>query len=328
MNIINLLKNKFDRILTKKEVIIVAVVIIPLMIGAAVLFSNKAMSKTNIVLITQDDQKVPQNDRFNISIMKEKPDLVSLLMGKYDVIVEEKSTGSYEVTVVMKNKNDKEIIENFFNYGQSLDGYESVDLERGLGTKVVGFIIMVVIMQGVALTILYPEDRQLKTFRRILTAPVNEKEYLLAQGIFTFVCLYIPTYLAISIAKVFFGVKMGFSLGMLAILVAIITALTTSFALFISAVLEENQSLAATGIATITCLLAGCFNYFTTNNKVVDTILSILPQKAYMTLLSGIEKGSKILDFRVELIYLIAWIIVLWLLGSFISKRKMNKGIY
>lgn len=328
MNIINLLRNKFDRIVTKKEIIIVAVVIVPLMIGTAVLFSGKEVSKTNVALITQHEQKVPENDRFNIQVMKEKPDVVSLLMGKYDAIVEEKSTGSYEVTVVMKNKNDKEIIENFFNYGQSLDGYESIDRERGVGTKVIGFIIMIVIMQGVALTILYPEDRQLKTFRRILTAPVNEREYLLAQGIFTFVCLFIPTYLAVVIAKVCFGVNMGFSVGMIAILIGILTALTTAFALFISAALEENQPLAATGIATITSLLAGCFNYFMTNNKIVDTILSILPQKEYMTLIAGVEKGREILDFRGEFIYLLVWTIALWLIGSFISKRKMNKGIF
>jgi ABC-2 type transport system permease protein len=74
---------------------------------------------------------------------------------------------------------------------------------------------MIVLMQGVALMLLFPEDRTLKTIKRVLTSPVSEKQYLFAQGIFTFLCLYIPTYLAVLITKVCFSMDVGFSLGML-----------------------------------------------------------------------------------------------------------------
>lgn len=328
MNVINLFINKLDRIVTKKEVIIMAIVIIPIMIVTAVLFSERVGMKTKIALVSENVQSIPQYDKFKIEVMDKKPAVSNLLLGNYDVIVEEKSKGSYEITTVIKSKVDKEIIENFFNSGQSLDKYESKDGQRGIGTKILGFIVMIVLMQGVALTILYPEDRTLKTLRRILTAPISEKQYIFAQGVFTFTCLCIPTYLAIVVTKECFGVKVGFDLGMLAIMIGILTALSTVFALFISSVLKQNISLIASGIFFITSLLAGCYSSFTANNKVLDTICSIIPQKAYMTMIEGIEKGKGMLEFKGQLIYLIIWIATLWLLGSFITARRTKKGIY
>lgn len=141
--------------------------------------------------------------------------------------------------------------------------------ERGVGTNILGFILMILLMQGVALTIFFEEDRNIKTFRRILTAPVSEKKYLFAQGIFTFLCLYIPSYLAVTIISVCFGINIGFSFGMLAILMMILCALSTAFGLFMTAVLDREISLVASGISMITCVLAGCFISFTDNNKFI-----------------------------------------------------------
>jgi ABC-2 type transport system permease protein len=231
----------------------------------------------------------------------------------------------------LKNEKDKKVIEDFFKSGKIPESYKGEDqimAERGVGTNILGFILMILLMQGVALTIFFEEDRNIKTFRRILTAPVSEKKYLFAQGIFTFLCLYIPSYLAVTIISVCFGINIGFSFGMLAILMMILCALSTAFGLFMTAVLDREISLVASGISMITCVLAGCFISFTDNNKVLDAICSIFPQKSYITLIHGIEKGNGMLEFKGQLIYLLIWIVGLWFLGSIITKTKMKKGIY
>ncbi len=332
MNFIPLLKNKMDRILLKKEIFVIAIIIIPIMIFTAVLLSGRESMKTKIALITEDVasidvQSFPENDKFDIKVMSKKPEVSDLLFGYYDATVE-KNNGEYIVTTVIKSKSDKQIIEDFFNKGKSPDNYESQERERGLGTKVLGFILMIVLMQGVALTILYPEDKTLKTFGRILTAPVSENQYIFAQGVFTFLWVYIPTYLAVVITKECFSVNMGFSLGMLALLVGILSLLSTGFGLFISSVLKQNITLTASGIAIVTSLLAGCMVSFSAANKVLNILLGIIPQKAFMTMSDGIEKGKSILEFPGELIYLFIWVFALWLFGSYIIKGKVKKGIY
>ncbi|MPQ32631.1 ABC transporter permease [Clostridium estertheticum] len=330
MNIINLFKNKLDRILSKKSIIIVAVVVIPIMIGIAVIFSTKASSKETIAFLSNNVQNTPVDSRYDVQVVHKKPTTADLVLGKYVAIVEEKNSGNYEVTT-LKSEEDKKIIENFFKSGKIAKDYKGEDeirAERGVGTNILGFILMLLLMQGVALTTLFEEDRNIKTFRRILTSPVSEKKYLFSQGMFTFLCLFIPSYLAVTIISVCFRINIGYSFGMLAILMIILSALSTAFALFMTAVLDRDISLVTSGISLITCVLAGCFISFTNNNKVLDTLCNIFPQKSYMTLIHGIEKGNGILEFKGQLIYLLIWIIALWILGSIITKSKMKKGIY
>lgn len=331
MNIGNLFKNKLDRILTKKEVIIVAVIIIPIMITAAILFAGKEETKSTIAWVTAGNaEHIPQNDKYNIEVLKEKPEISNLLLGHYDFIYEEKSNGQHEVATVIKSITDKEELENFFTKNSPTNSptiVEPKEQERGIGTKILGFVVMILLMQAVAITLLYPEDRTLKTLRRIFTAPVNKTQYIFTQGIFTFVCLYVPTFLAIVMTKELFGVKMGFGLGMLALLIALLTALSTAFALFISSLLKENISLTASGIALITSLLAGCFNSFTVSSSVLNWILNIIPLRAFMSLSEGIENGNGIFNYNAQILYLLAWTIVMAFAGSMIAARKMRKGI-
>lgn len=327
MNIINLLKNNFRRIAAQKAVIIVAIVIVPIMIVLGVLFSAKAQPKAQIALVTRSIKTFPKNDKVQIDVMNKKPAESKLLLGEYAAIVEEKNNGSYKVTT-LKNKEDKKKIEEALKTGKITETKKDKENERGTGTNVLGFVTIIILMQGVALTLLFTEDKSLNTFRRILTGPVSERQYILAQGMFTFICLYVPTYIAIVITKICFGVAIGFDLPMLAVLIAILSLLSTSLALFLGATIERETSLAATGIYTITSILAGCFVSFTGSNKILDAICKVIPQKAYMTMSQGIENGSSIFKFKGELIYLFIWIIALWILGSFITNRKVKKGAY
>ncbi|WP_242223856.1 ABC transporter permease [Bacillus cereus group sp. BfR-BA-01380] len=129
------------------------------------------------------------------------------------------------------------------------------------------------------------------------------------------------------ITKVAFKVDIGFSYGMLVILIGILCALSTALALFIATMIERNYSVVASGIYVITCVLSGCYISFTGENKVLNTICNILPQKSYMTLAQGIEKGNNILEFKGQLIYLLTWVVVLWLLGSIITKKNETRDV-
>ncbi|PJI07477.1 MULTISPECIES: ABC transporter permease [Clostridium] len=327
MNVINLLKNNVKRIMSQKAIIIVAVIVVPIMIALGVLFSSKAQPKAQIALVTNRNKTFPKNDKVQIDVMSKKPVKSKLLLSEYAAIVEEKSDGSYKVTT-LKNKEDKNKIEEFFKGGKITETQKDKENERGAGTNILGFITMIILMQGVALMILFTEDKSLNTFKRIMTAPVSEGQYISAQGIFTFLGLYIPSYIAVAVTKVFFCVDIGFDLPMLALLIGILSLLSTAFALFLSSAIERETSMAATGIYFVTSILAGCFISFTGNNKILDTICNIIPQKAYMTMSQGIENGSSIFKFKGELIYLIVWIIALWFLGSFITNKKVKQGAY
>lgn len=325
---INLLKNKFDRILQKKEIIIIAFVVVPLMIGIAILFTGKRRLET-IAFVTEQSENIPQDSRYIVKKVKERPKDSELMVGKYAFIVE-KNGNRYEVTT-LKNKTEQEAIESLFQFGSIPEGYKSEDElfnERGVGTNILGFLLMIILMQGVALTTFFPEDRHLKSFRRILTSPVSEGTYFLSQGVFTFLALYIPSFLAIAAVKILFRVNIGFNFGNLAILLAVLTFLATAFAIFMASVMERNINLVTSAISMITCVLAGSFTTIRGGNKIFNFMSGLLPQKSYMTIIYNIERGQGYEMMAGELIYIFIWSAAFCFIGIFITKDRMKRGIY
>ncbi|MEC1615617.1 ABC transporter permease [Bacillus mojavensis] len=327
---LNLFRNRWERILAKKAIIIIAVIIIPLMVGAAILFSGKPLLKETIAFVTEQDEMkhLPKDPAFRVVMVHQKPRFSDLVLGKYAAVVEKNQ--DYKVTT-LKSKADEKMIRELFETGKmpiSYKGEDKIRTERGTGTNILGFIVMLVFMQGVALTALYPEDRMLKTFRRILVSPVNENKYLIVQFTFTFLCLYIPTYLAIVMTTLLFHVDIGFRLDIFAELLAVLAVLAASFAIFMASVMDRNLSLVTSGISVVTSVLSGCFVSFTPNLPVLDVLCTILPQKAFMTFIHGIEMGQTVREFKFQLFYIFLWSALFYVVGCFISRSRTKKGIY
>jgi len=325
MSISSLIKNRLERVKGKKEIIVLGLILMPIVILIAVLLAGRLEMKANIAVISNNPNSVPTDSKFAIEVMSDSPGVADLALGNYDYIVEQKEDGTYDVETVIKSDEDRQIVEDFFNKGISTKHYEDDEKVRGLGTKVIGIIAMLIFMQAVALTVFYPEDRSSGILKRILMAPVEENKYIFAQGIFTFVALYIPTYLAVIITKTVFGVNIGYSIGMMGILIALISFLATSFALFISSVARQNISLIGSAIAIVTSLLGGCFGAFTTKNSIFNLFCNLIPQTAYMKILEGVEAGGKLLQYKVELANICLWTILFLFIGIHAMKKSMRQ---
>ncbi|WP_244440945.1 ABC transporter permease [Neobacillus jeddahensis] len=304
---------------------IIAVVVMPLFIGAAIFFSGHFTNVYKVAFISDHAISFPKSKSIQIDKINERPATSSLAMGKYNAFVEVNKDGEFKVTT-LKGESDKKAIQTFFEGGKLPENNKTE--QRGIGTNILGFVLMLALMQGVALTTFYPEDRNNSTFKRILTSPVNSRQYLAAQGIFTFICLYVPTFIAIAITKICFGVEIGFGLGNLAVLLVILASLATAFSLFMASIMDRNISLGTSGISIITCILAGCFFNFTGNIKVLDVLCNILPQKAFMILIQAVENGRAFQEFAGQLTYTVTWVFALWLVGSVVTNRRIKKGVY
>ena len=254
--------------------------------------------------------------------------LSELVSGEYVAYIEICDNGKIEVTS-LKSNQDTNAIKTLFETGKLPEDYKSEDdirNERGIGTNILGFITMLILMQGVALSVLYPEERIKKTLCRVMCSPVSSMSYLSAQFIFTLLCLFIPTYIAICIIHLIFGINIGLSLGIMALLLFLMTLFATSFALFISTMLDRNTNLIATGISIITCILAGCFIPITTNNPVITWILKLIPQTEFMDIVHSIEFGVKFNNF--EIFYILLWTFLLLTISITISQKRIQKGNY
>lgn len=325
MSINSLIKNRLERIRGKKEIIVLGLILIPIVILIAVLLAGRLEMKANIAVISNNPNNVPKDSKFAIEVMTGSPGVADLALGNYDYIAVQDKDGTYDVETVIKSEEDRQIVEDFFNKGTSTKHYEDDEKVRGIGTKVIGIIVMLVFMQAVALTVFYPEDRSTGILKRILMAPVEENKYIIAQGLFTFVALYLPTYLAVIITKTVFRVNIEYSIGMMGILVGLISFLATSFALFISSVARQNISLIASAIAIVTSLLGGCFGAFSTKNGIFNVFCSLIPQTAYMKILEGVEAGGQLLQYKIELANICIWTILFLVIGIHTMKKSMKQ---
>lgn len=87
---LSLFQNRWERILTKKAIIIIALIIIPLMIGVAIMFSGKPVFKETIAFVTELDEvhHLPSDSAFRVVTVDQKPKFSDLMLGKYAAIVE------------------------------------------------------------------------------------------------------------------------------------------------------------------------------------------------------------------------------------------------
>ncbi|NFE08600.1 ABC transporter permease [Clostridium botulinum] len=329
MSAFTILKNNFYRIISKKSIIINTIIFVPLMIMAAVYFTDKMEIKGTIAVVSENKSVNLNTKYLKVKVLDKKPKMSELLLNKYDAVLEDKGNGKIQITTI-KGDKFKNTIENYLKSPQNINKNIDIGEKRGVGTNILGFLIMIILIQSVGLMVMYPEDRDFKTFRRILISPVSEGKYLLAQGIFNFIIIYIPVFLAIVITKAVFNVDIGFSYDNLAILLSIITFLGTAFALFITSAIGDLESSLMLGsvIITLTSILSGSFHSFSDNNKILDIIINILPQKSYLTLVQGVENGKNILSYKLELSYIVILILVLFTLASLITKNSLKTGKY
>lgn len=328
---ISLLKNKLDRIIQKKAIVFVAVVLMPLMMILAVFMSKSSGIKETIGYVGAGADRLPVCEQFTIVPISEMPALSQMADGTYAAVVSKAMDGDYIITS-LKSNTDIDAIKTLFVTGKLPPDYKGEDVkrqERGIGTNILGFITMLIIIQCAAVTGLYPEDRSLGLFRRIMTTAANTGAYLSAQLVFTFASVYVPTFAAILLAKLCLGLELGYSLGILALLLMILTLFATAFALFLSTVLDRNIGLATSGISIVTCILAGCFVPLSASgNKILTGIGSILPQSAYMDMVHGIEFGGHFTDYGGELLYILICTGLFFAAAIALIKSKISKGNY
>lgn len=329
MNLFNIFKNNFFRLLAKKIIIVVAIVFIPLMIVGGVYFNSKMEAKANIAVVTDNQKLNVSNKYMNMKVMKEEPSMSDLVLNKYDAVIEEKGKGNFKI-ITIKSDKLKNQIESFLKNPSSVTKVPNSENKRGVGTNIIGFLIMIVFILQINLMLFYPEDRDLGTFKRILISPVSGSKYLISQGIFDFLVAFVPTYISVIIVSAVFNVNIGFSYLQFAGFLALLLLLGTAFALFITSLVDDvdNAAMLGNAVIMITSILSGSFYSFTDDNKILDTLVSAIPFKSYLTLVQGIENGNNLMNYYGQLIYVFLVILVLFILGIFITKRNLKTGKY
>ncbi|AAK81533.1 ABC-2 type transport system permease protein [Clostridium acetobutylicum] len=330
MIIINIFKNNLSRLLCKKAILLTSIIFIPLMIIGGVYFTSKMDTKANIAIVTKNKNITFNNKYVKITTLSEKPALSELVLNKYDAVVTYSDNIHFKITTIKSNKLKHELNTFLKNPKAKSNFKEASAGTRGTGTNILGFLILLLATQEIQFMLLYPEDRDLGTFRRILISPTSFIKYLLSEGIFDFVVAFIPSYIAILITKEIFKVTIGFNYLALAGLLSLLLIFGTSFALLITSIIDDvdNAAMLGTFIVLLCSILSGSFYSFTDDNKILSAIVSAIPYKQYLTLSQGIESGRSISNYSSQVLYIISITLVFFILGTLVTRKNLQNGKY
>jgi len=287
---------------------------------AAIFMNTGANMAGNIAVVSKNDLDFSSTHYLNSTQLETAPPMSDLVMGKYDAIVIFDESGGHTIQTI-RNDEFKQTIDAIIS---DPSGYHSEIIDtRGIGTNIIGFMTMFILMQGNSIMFLFAEDKEKKQIRRIAASPVSFTGYLCGHSFFVFAFLLAPSMIMLSLVKIMLNIDIGFGLLDYLFLVSLICALATAFSLFLNALVKTSDSASMIGSASIvlTSILAGSFYPFEKGNKILETAVRILPQKAYITLSDLMENGKNISAWFPYGLYVII-LIVLFFSIAVIKTRK------
>lgn len=107
MSVFTILKNNFYRIISKKSIIINTIIFVPLMIMAAVYFTDKMEIKGTIAVVSENKSVNLNTKYLKVKVLDKKPKMSELLLNKYDAVLEDKGNGKIEITTIKGDKFKK-----------------------------------------------------------------------------------------------------------------------------------------------------------------------------------------------------------------------------
>lgn len=314
------LKNNMHRLWVRKQ-LIVLLMVFTLVATAAAIFVSTGLAQTWDVAIVGEKPAGGKASNVNFIELTQTPRRADLVSGKYDAILTIADDGSYKLDTI----KSADVIEQLMS---ALDGQSDSTTpvsDRGIGTNVLGYLMMFILLMGSMAMCMYADDQEQKQITRVAASPVSIKTYLFAHSLFNFCFLFFPTMLILLLVQWVSGITLGYSLLKLTVLIAILCAFATAFCLVLFSFLSnkaDSAIMAGNTVIILTSILAGGFYAFDKGNHALGRIITILPQKAFLTLADLLEQGTAFTTYLPVLVYLLAIIVVFYTI-SVVKVRHM-----
>jgi ABC-2 type transport system permease protein len=303
------MKHNWARLMVEKSYLVASTLLTICSVVAAIALMNNVQIKGNIALITdtagnkEEVSRFTENKYFNITTLKKQPPKSDLLFHRYDAIVSYKN-GAYTIDTI-KGDDYKTLLLSALKNPASF--VPDLSKERKIGTNIIGYMMMFLLMQGVLYARLFGEDKEKHRIERVVMSPIAFSGYLLGHGLFIMLLIIIPSFAVVAAARIA-GAAIGFTLVQYILLISLLAFLSTAFALFLNSLFCETDTpnMIGSSVIVLTSILAGSFYSFAKSSSLFNKILHILPQKDFILFADALEKKKLTGNTGLELIYILA----------------------
>lgn len=321
MLIATILKNNFCRMASRLPGIIFMTVITLLSIILAVYITGTQQVKGHLVFVSSS-ATLTGSKAVSVVNMKKEPPFSCLVKQQYDAYILDRGDGTYQIKT-LKNAQFKNTITALLkNPGGKMPAQTT---DRNIGVNIVGFLMMFLLMSVSMNFFAFAEDKEDGQLARVLKAPVPLSGYLAANYLSCFV-LFVPAYIMLAVMKLC-GFSIGFSLAQFALLFLFMGLIGISFFLLLHTLIRkpDNATMLGNTLLVLTTILSGSFYPFGKDNRLIENLTKILPQKAIMDYAQAIQNSNHTQQM-VSGIYVVIFAAVLFFLSYAILARKTAKG--
>lgn len=316
---LSIIKNDWARLMEEKGHLAVSLGLTIFAVILAVLLTNKLEPKLNLAVVG-NTQAFPESSAVTVTYKEQAPAKSQLVQGQYDAVITIQDDGSYQIDTI-KSDEFKNKLEAILMGDQNAQ-MESQASQRQIGTNICGYMLMFLLMQGILYMRAFAEDKEKHQIERVVCAPVPFRKYLAGHVIFSWMLIFIPTFLMIAVLDLV-GISIGFALWQYAILIALISLLSTCFAVCINAFfcVADTANMLGSTIIVLTSILAGSFYDCGTKGSLMNRFLYILPQKNLMNFFNAWEKHLLNPNKLLGIFYVIILSVVLLWIGVAKTRR-------
>ena len=189
-----------------------------------------------------------------------------------------------------------------------------------------GFMIMFMLFMSTNAATLVLEDKQLKTYGRVLSSPVSSRSYFM-QNLLSYIAIMLTQVCAIFFILGFiFKANLGPSVGSLLVLFAVFALTAVALGMAISSFSKDlMQDNAMSYLITIPmCMLGGCFWPLEIMPKALQQLSNFTPVTWVLKASEKLIYGSSLNAIGSEIAVLLLFALVFLIVGS--NKRVMMKS--
>lgn len=248
----------------------------------------------------------------NVTLLKKSPAPSALIQGRYDAVLTYGADGSRKITTVKSKKLVKQLTAALDGKGEAAAGGEG----RQIGTNIIGYMLMFLLMQGVLYARLFAEDKEKHQMERIVCSPIPFWQYLAGHVVFMWILICAPAMLVIGVMKLV-GVSVGFSLWQYLLLIGLEALVSASFALCLNSFFctVDTANMAGSCAVVLTSVLSGSFYDLGGNGGVIGRLLYLFPQKDLMLFSNAWEKHILNKSAILSLFYVIICAVLFLIVG-------------
>lgn len=312
---LKLIKFLVYRIKNNKSFLITYLILMPIVIGIAVYFTNNISYNLQIGIVGTVD--TVKNDEIQYIYLDSIPATSELVLNRYDAIIIQKDN-DLEVISTKGEEFDQALL---LLVSGEITTLQDSNNQRGAASNILGFLMMVILLLGVQMYKFYFDERN-GINKRIMSTSTHYAQYMLSHFVVVFSFLFIPALVVICGIVLALNISLMMAMWQFILVLFLLCFFATSFGLWINSLAktQEESMMFGNMFAIVGSIISGGFVQVT-NNQIFTNIIQIFPQRQIMSLLEALENQTALPLFGI--VYVISISATLMLLGIVIEKRKL-----